>query len=104
MLSGDLNVVDKGSKNFDPQTEADRQCQQLIVGSLLTQYKNLTIIGEEGKTDMSTVPLNLITKEINEEFLKQFKCPDELNEVKEEDLTVWVDPMDGKLTNNFYKY
>lgn len=96
MLTGDFNVVDKGSKNFDPQTEADRQCQQLIVGSLLTQYKNITIIGEEGKTDISTVPLNLITDEINEEFLTKYKCPDELNEIEENDLTVWVDPMDGK--------
>lgn len=96
MLTGDLNVVDKGSKNFDPQTEADRQCQQLIVGSLLTQYKNITIIGEEGKTDISTVPLNLITNEINQEFLEKFKCPEELKNVEEKNVTVWVDPLDGK--------
>lgn len=99
MLKGNLNVVDKGSKDFDPQTEADRQCQQLIVGSLLTKYKRLTIIGEEGVTDMSTVPLNLITNEINEEFLGKYKCPDELKEVEESDLTVWVDPLDGEHKN-----
>lgn len=96
MKKGDLNVVDKGAKNFDPQTEADRQCQELIVGSLLTQYKNLTIIGEEGVTEMSSVPTHLITKEINEEFLKNWKCPEELKDVKEEELNVWVDPLDGE--------
>lgn len=106
MSKGDLNVVDKGKKDFDPQTEADRKCQQLIVGSLLTQYKNLTIIGEEGVTDMSTVPLDLMLNDINEEFLKNHKCPESLAKINEEDLVIWVDPLDGKLNflNNFLNF
>lgn len=96
MSKGDLNVVDKGKKDFDPQTEADRQCQQLIVGSLLTQYKNLTIIGEEGVTNLKDVPSHLILDEINEDFLKNHKCPENLKDITDDQLVIWVDPLDGK--------
>ena len=34
-------------EEFDPQTEADRSAQRLIIGSLSKLYPDLVIIGEE---------------------------------------------------------
>ncbi|KAL7029932.1 hypothetical protein ACKWTF_006432 [Chironomus riparius] len=95
MSTGDLNVVDKGQKNFDPQTEADRKCQQIIIGSLSKQYKDLKIIGEEGAEDLSKIPQELIVDKIDSQFLEQYKCPESFKDISENDLVVWVDPLDG---------
>jgi 3'-phosphoadenosine 5'-phosphosulfate (PAPS) 3'-phosphatase len=94
MLKGDMNVVDKGSKtNYDPQTEADRQCQQIIIGSLSNQFKKLRIIGEEGEEDLSKIPKELVTDGFDVDFLENNECPDEFKDVNEEDLVVWLDPL-----------
>ena len=49
MASGNLAVVDKddSGKEFDPQTEADRTAQRIIVGSLEKKYPGLCVIEEE---------------------------------------------------------
>lgn len=117
MSRGELGVVDKvlhlTSKNiarprpnlqkflqglnndFDPQTEADRSSQKCIVASLLKQYSNLKIIGEEGTQDLSNVPPEFIVTEMDENFLSQYKCPESFKDITENDLVVWVDPLDG---------
>ncbi|KAG5683269.1 hypothetical protein PVAND_012559 [Polypedilum vanderplanki] len=99
MLKGDLNVVDKGQKNYDPQTEADRKCQQMIIGSLSNHFKNLRIIGEEGEEDVSKIPKDLIVEQFDTKFLEQYKCPEAFTDIAENDLVVWIDPLDG--TNEF---
>lgn len=98
MLKGDLNVVDKGKKDFDPQTEADRKCQQMIIGSLSNQFKNLKIIGEEGEEELSKIPKDLIIDQFDKNFLEKNKCPDAYKEISEkniDDLVIWIDPLDG---------
>lgn len=86
-------IVEKGKD--DLQTEADRSAQRCIIASLSRQYPNLTIIGEEGSlsTDFE-VPSDWIVAECDESILS-LSCPTEYNEVKESDIVVWVDPLDG---------
>lgn len=78
----------------DLQTEADRSAQRCIVASLLNQFPNVKIIGEEGATDLSNIPSEWIVNDPDQEFLK-FKCPDSLTNISEKDLVIWVDPLDG---------
>lgn len=78
----------------DPQTVADRSAQQCIVASLSRQFPNAKIIGEEGKSDLNNVPNEWIVNDMDAEFLKN-KCPESLASITENDLVIWVDPLDG---------
>jgi len=89
MAKGELGIVQKGVN--DPQTEADRRAQQCIIGSLMKQFPRITIIGEENLVDQSE---ESIITEMSEEILK-LECPEDIKSFKEEDLVVWVDPLDG---------
>lgn len=91
----------QGSSDFDPQTEADRSAQKCIIGSLSKQYSNLKIIGEEGATDLENVPEEFIVANMDEEFLAQYKCPESFKGVSENELVVWVDPLDVSFTIKF---
>lgn len=90
--SGELGIVEKTGAN-DLQTQADRLAQQSICASLSRRFPKLTIIGEE----------DLPSEEIKEELIEtgqseevlQKTCPPEYSELKEEELVVWVDPLDG---------
>ncbi|XP_077296836.1 3'(2'),5'-bisphosphate nucleotidase 1 isoform X7 [Arctopsyche grandis] len=86
MSQGDLGIVEKAKD--DLQTEADRSAQRCIVASLSRQFPNITIIGEEG------VPSDWLITHGDPEILKK-KCPDTLEDITEEDVVVWVDPLDG---------
>lgn len=92
MAKGDLGIVEKGKD--DLQTEADRSAQRCIMASLERLFPNVTIIGEEGKSDLK-VPEDWLVTEMNNEFLERNACPDGLKQVKESDLVIWVDPLDG---------
>jgi len=94
MASGNLAVVDKddSGKEFDPQTEADRTAQRIIVGSLEKKYPGLCVIGEED--DVGDVSEEMVVHDLDKDVL-QHACPDRLQGLKLEDLTVWVDPLDG---------
>lgn len=76
------------------QTEADRSAQQCIVASLATQFPNVKVIGEEGATDITNIPSDWIITDADQEFLKK-SCPESLQNVKESDVVIWVDPLDG---------
>uniref|UniRef100_A0A1A9W5P8 3'(2'),5'-bisphosphate nucleotidase 1 n=1 Tax=Glossina brevipalpis TaxID=37001 RepID=A0A1A9W5P8_9MUSC len=91
MQRGDLNIVEKGKD--DLQTEADRSAQRCIIASLNKEFPKVQIIGEEGLIEQS-IPEEWLVTEIDAEFIK-FKCPKEWNDVKEEDMVIWVDPLDG---------
>jgi 3'(2'), 5'-bisphosphate nucleotidase len=118
MARGELGVVDKVLKNltnkkpnnlqknlkpfqgvskddFDPQTEADRSSQQCIIASLTKQYSNLKIIGEEGVMDLTNVPPEFIVDTSDTSFLADYKCPEQYKNIVENDLVIWVDPLDG---------
>lgn len=76
------------------QTEADRSAQLCIVGSLAKQFPALHIIGEEGATNVEDVPSHLLNHSVDADFLQSI-CPSVYQHIREEDLVVWVDPLDG---------
>lgn len=92
MRSGDLGIVEKTGAN-DLQTAADRLVQKSICASLSRSFPKVTIIGEED-LPAETVEEDLIETTQAEEILLK-PCPPEYNNLKEEELVVWVDPLDG---------
>ncbi|XP_060947132.1 3'(2'),5'-bisphosphate nucleotidase 1 [Limanda limanda] len=92
MHSGDLGIVEKTGAN-DLQTLADRLAQQSICASLSRRFPKLTIIGEED-LPFEEVKEDAIEKGQAEEILQK-SCPAEYSGLKEEELVVWVDPLDG---------
>ncbi|KAG7460592.1 hypothetical protein MATL_G00200330 [Megalops atlanticus] len=92
MHSGDLGIVEKTGAN-DLQTAADRLAQKSICASLSRRFPKVTIIGEEDLPP-ETVEEDLIENGQCEEILQK-PCPTEYSSVREEELVVWVDPLDG---------
>ncbi|XP_036405888.1 3'(2'),5'-bisphosphate nucleotidase 1 [Megalops cyprinoides] len=92
MHSGNLGIVEKTGAN-DLQTVADRLAQKSICASLSRQFPKVTIIGEEDLPP-ETVEEDLIENGQHEEILQK-PCPAEYSSVREEELVVWVDPLDG---------
>ncbi|NXF42648.1 BPNT1 nucleotidase, partial [Oceanites oceanicus] len=77
----------------DLQTKADRLVQMSICASLARKFPKVTIIGEE------ELPADEVTEELIEdghceEILKK-TCPTQYTGIKEEELVIWVDPLDG---------
>jgi len=93
MKKGELDIVEKTGKN-DLQTKADRSAQKCIIASLAKQYPHLTVVGEEGEQDLTDVPAEWIVTTADPEAAKM-ECPEKYKDVKIEQLTVWVDPLDG---------
>lgn len=90
--SGDLGIVEKTGAN-DLQTLADRLAQKSICASLSRRFPKITIIGEEDLPS-EEVQEDLIENGQAEEILQK-SCPEEYRALKEEELVVWVDPLDG---------
>lgn len=89
--SGHLNIQEKEANDF--VTKADFQSQLNIVKSLGSLFPKLKVCGEEGdlKDDYDDLELTL-----SEEVLKHAaNIPEQYQNIKEEDLFVWVDPLDG---------
>ncbi|CAH0756449.1 unnamed protein product [Diatraea saccharalis] len=93
MSKGELGIVEKGKDDY--QTEADRSAQKCIIASLSAQYPKINIIGEEDNTDNDVdFPSDWIVTDADREVLL-LNCPDNLKSVQEEEIVVWVDPLDG---------
>ncbi|XP_063775206.1 3'(2'),5'-bisphosphate nucleotidase 1 isoform X2 [Pseudophryne corroboree] len=92
MSAGDLGIVEKTGAN-DLQTAADRLVQQSICWSLARKFPLITIIGEED-LPAEDVEEGLIESGQSEEIL-QSSFPSQYSSIKEEELVVWVDPLDG---------
>ncbi|XP_065661519.1 3'(2'),5'-bisphosphate nucleotidase 1 [Hydra vulgaris] len=92
--SGQLGVIDKAidGEEFDPQTEADRSAQCVIIGSLKSQFPGINVIGEED--DCESAKEEFLQKEFDEDVLKH-SCPSEYEKLNVDDMIVWVDPLDG---------
>ncbi|XP_068609769.1 3'(2'),5'-bisphosphate nucleotidase 1 isoform X1 [Brachionichthys hirsutus] len=90
--SGELGIIEKTGAN-DLQTLADRLAQQSICASLSRHFPKVTIIGEEELPSEETSE-DLIEDGHSEEILQK-TCPAEYRGIKEEELVVWVDPLDG---------
>uniref|UniRef100_A0A3Q3L7J2 3'(2'),5'-bisphosphate nucleotidase 1 n=1 Tax=Mastacembelus armatus TaxID=205130 RepID=A0A3Q3L7J2_9TELE len=90
--SGELGIVEKTGVN-DLQTLADRLAQQCICASLSRHFPKITIIAEED------LPAEEVRDDLSEtgqaEEVLSKTCPAEYSELKEEELVVWVDPLDG---------
>lgn len=94
LAKGDLGIVEKG-KN-DVQTEADRAAQRCIIASLHKQFPKVAIFGEEEFDPNETIQPDWIDTNLSQEVLALAdKWPQDLANVKDEDVTVWVDPVDG---------
>lgn len=92
LYSGELGIIEKTGAN-DLQTLADRLVQKSIFASLSKRFPKVTIIGEE---DLPAEPVedDLIETGQNCEIIQK-PCPDQYTNLKEEELVVWVDPLDG---------
>ncbi|CAL8116258.1 unnamed protein product [Orchesella dallaii] len=108
--SGELDIVDKGGGN-DPQTIADRAIPAYVTQMLRQSFPKLTVIGEEGESVSADNALfeHLIPPSTSNSLLDKFifpqilklKIPDKLRGIKEEDVVIWLDPLDG--TTEFTK-
>ena len=88
--NGKLGIIDKGGiANY--QTEADRAVERLIVSSLKTQFPQISVIGEED--EIFDLEKNIISEKCPNVLEKVF--PNEALNVSENDICVWVDPLDG---------
>lgn len=96
MKSDDLGIVQKTGEK-DLQTLADRTANDCIVGSLKKAFKGLSVIGEEGDVDLSKVDSKILVEGFDEKVFEQFsgKISDKIRNATLEELTVWVDPLDG---------
>ncbi|XP_049877778.1 3'(2'),5'-bisphosphate nucleotidase 1 isoform X1 [Pectinophora gossypiella] len=94
MSKGELGIVEKGKDDY--QTEADRSAQRCIIASLSAQFPKMSIIGEEDNPNdvEDDIPSDWLVVDADKDVLK-LECPPGLREVKEEDIVVWVDPLDG---------
>ncbi|XP_041969466.1 3'(2'),5'-bisphosphate nucleotidase 1 isoform X1 [Aricia agestis] len=93
MSKGELGIVEKAKDDY--QTEADRSAQKCIIASLSAQFPKVNIIGEEEQCQSSEEEVtDSIVLEADKEILR-LDCPASLKSVKEEDIVVWVDPLDG---------
>ncbi|XP_023935854.1 3'(2'),5'-bisphosphate nucleotidase 1 isoform X1 [Bicyclus anynana] len=93
MSKGELGIVEKGKDDY--QTEADRSAQRCIIESLSAQYPKVNIIGEEDNPDTEgDISSEWLAVDADKEILS-IECPSFLKSVKEEDIVIWVDPLDG---------
>ncbi|KAF0297815.1 3'(2'),5'-bisphosphate nucleotidase 1 [Amphibalanus amphitrite] len=93
LRAGDLGIVQKTGIN-DLQTEADRSAQRCIVANLARQFPRLTIIGEE-EPDDRPVPDDWIVESGADPRAETLQCPEGLTGITEDQIVVWVDPLDG---------
>ncbi|CAG5121758.1 unnamed protein product [Candidula unifasciata] len=92
LKAGDLGIVDKG-KN-DLQTEADRAVQRCIVATLHRHFPRVAIFGEESLDPGDRIPDDYIVKELSQDVLSHV-CPDIYKNVSDDQVVIWVDPLDG---------
>lgn len=100
MQKGDLGIIEKGEN--DLQTEADRSAQRCIVASFKNLYPNVNIVAEEvDKISQNLdVPADWLITDLDPKIL-DLECPKSLLDVTEDQVTIWVDPLDG--TSEFTK-
>lgn len=96
--TGQLGVIDKGVQDF--QTEADRTAQRMIVASLAKRFPKCTIVGEEELIEDQEADSRLIDNSFDPDVLN-LTLPNQYEGVTEEQITIWVDPLDG--TTEFVK-
>jgi len=95
----DLGLVTKADDT--PQTIADRLSQQHIIGGLRSVFSGIAIVGEEDVEEIAND-----THQIDLHLLDG--CWSDQDDVmcNAEDLSVWIDPLDGtrEFTQGFYEF
>ena len=97
MAGGKLDIVEKEGKD-DLQTKADRYVNDLLCGFIKRQFPNVAVIGEEGEvTDQAAKSDDAAAAGHDQSVIDMYekKLPDEATNAAFEDLTVWIDPLDG---------
>ncbi|CAC5396225.1 cysQ [Mytilus coruscus] len=94
-----MNKKLKGEKKShkgknDLQTEADRSAQRCIIASLHKQFPKVSIFGEETLDPSEKIPEEMFELGFSEEVLAH-DCPEYLKDIKDEEIVIWVDPLDG---------
>jgi len=92
MKTGNLNIIEKGIN--DPQTEADRCAQRCIISSLNKNFPNIMVVGEETLDEKTPIKEEWIINEMDEAVLSK-RCPTEFADVKDDEIIIFVDPLDG---------
>lgn len=92
MKTGELGIVEKESAR-DLQTEADRAAQRCIISSLNKCFPKITIIGEEG--DEGARDLSGQVYDPSAEMTVEVTCPPQFSSLTEDEIVLWVDPLDG---------
>merc|ERR1711935_762252 len=94
--NGELGVIDKGGlKNY--QTEADRAVQRLIITTLRAKFPDVNIIGEEDGDDGSDGAEKCKVYEAQDGEVLGKTMPVDLASAKANDVTIWIDPLDGTM-------
>lgn len=93
--SGSLDTRYKGYE--DPVTEADLRAQRLIEATLRQAFPTISVRGEEA-IEFTEAD---VCRDIDWNLVPDSLFSDEAKELQAEDVTVWVDPLDG--TINFTK-
>eukprot|EP01026_Neomeris_dumetosa_P069392 TRINITY_DN68607_c0_g2_i1.p1 TRINITY_DN68607_c0_g2~~TRINITY_DN68607_c0_g2_i1.p1 ORF type:complete len:631 (-),score=98.82 TRINITY_DN68607_c0_g2_i1:132-2024(-) len=91
-----LQVRNKGQDG--PQTIADVTAEHIIINHLSNTFRNLLIIGEEGSSTtghMNKESHQTLIQQQPDIVLQTLKIVDGYGDVKMEEITLWVDPLDG---------
>ena len=74
-----------------------RSVEKCIMASFHKQFSNVKVIGEEGQElDLDWIDSDWIVKSQSKEVLQRAAMlPENLMDVDERDVTIWVDPLDG---------
>ncbi|XP_018015045.1 LOW QUALITY PROTEIN: 3'(2'),5'-bisphosphate nucleotidase 1-like [Hyalella azteca] len=88
LKQGDLQIVQKEHAK-DLQTEADRAAQRYIVSSLAAHFPKATLIGEEEESGSGEVTDLTSVEQLT------IACPEHLSNLSEEEVVLWIDPVDG---------
>ncbi|OAF68630.1 Myo-inositol monophosphatase A3 [Intoshia linei] len=100
--NGNLEIVEKGYNDF--QTIADVKSQCMIIKSLQKNYPGVCIVGEEDTENIDSAffkEMELVESLSDEVVSKCKTLPEEYKNIKENEIVIWVDPLDG--TNEYTK-
>jgi fructose-1,6-bisphosphatase/inositol monophosphatase family enzyme len=96
---GNLGVIEKGDGTDvmpDPQTDADRRAEALIVGALREFFPTVRIVGEEGALSEASPDWEKVKDAFG---IVEDLAFDANQFLYAKDVVIWVDPLDG--TNDF---
>ena len=104
---GNLDVMNKASPSkgaFDPYTEADVAAEKFIAGALQALFPTVAVVGEEGVSGVEVLRgmppeqqklIKELERHLDQVAPWEIALPDSAADLTPDDVTVWVDPLDG---------